>query len=79
MAQVFTAILLPELEDVLLGSIRYFPELLCPYRKFKILTFSKVYVVNATGVDDVRAALRFAKEKNISLVIKNTGHSYLGR
>ncbi|KAF2422407.1 FAD-binding domain-containing protein [Tothia fuscella] len=38
-----------------------------------------VYVVNATGVADVQAAVRFAKAKNIALVIKNTGHSYIGR
>jgi hypothetical protein len=38
-----------------------------------------VYVVNATGVEDVRAAVKFAQEKNIALVVKNTGHSFIGR
>ncbi|KAK7989211.1 hypothetical protein PG989_009526 [Apiospora arundinis] len=37
------------------------------------------YAVNATGVDDVKAAVAFAKEKNIRFVIRNTGHDYLGR
>ncbi|KAK7970717.1 FAD binding domain-containing protein [Apiospora saccharicola] len=37
------------------------------------------YAVNATGVDDIKAAIAFAKEKNIRFVIRNTGHDYLGR
>lgn len=37
------------------------------------------YAVNATGVEDVKAAVAFAKEKNIRFVIRNTGHDYLGR
>ena len=32
------------------------------------------YSVNATGSTDVAAGLKFAQEKNIRLVIKNTGH-----
>ena len=32
------------------------------------------YSINVTGVADVTAGLRFAQEKNIRLVIKNTGH-----
>ncbi|KAI1325181.1 hypothetical protein F5Y16DRAFT_378559 [Xylariaceae sp. FL0255] len=38
-----------------------------------------VYAVNATEVDDVVAAVRFAKEKDLRLVIKSTGHDILGR
>ncbi|KAI1012811.1 hypothetical protein LB504_008493 [Fusarium proliferatum] len=37
------------------------------------------YVVNATTVDHVVAALEFAGEHNIRLVIKNTGHAGNGR
>lgn len=32
------------------------------------------YSINVTGVDDVLAGIQFAKENNIRLVIKNTGH-----
>ncbi|KAI0469091.1 putative FAD-dependent isoamyl alcohol oxidase [Xylaria cf. heliscus] len=38
-----------------------------------------VYSVNVTGEDDVLAAVTFAKEKNIRLVIKSTGHDYNGK
>ncbi|KAF4411171.1 FAD-linked oxidoreductase yvdP [Fusarium acutatum] len=37
------------------------------------------YTVNVTSADDVVATLNFAKEKNTRLVIRNTGHDYLGR
>ncbi|KAH7493688.1 hypothetical protein FOMA001_g160 [Fusarium oxysporum f. sp. matthiolae] len=37
------------------------------------------YVVNATTIDHVVAALAFAAEHNIRLVIKNTGHAGNGR
>ncbi|KAF4457088.1 putative isoamyl alcohol oxidase [Fusarium austroafricanum] len=37
------------------------------------------YAVNATSADDVIAAVNFAREKNVRLVIRNTGHDYLGR
>ncbi|KAI1075950.1 hypothetical protein F5B20DRAFT_343420 [Whalleya microplaca] len=37
------------------------------------------YAVNATGSDDITAALKFAEEKNLRFVIRNTGHDYLGR
>ncbi|OBS22752.1 hypothetical protein FPOA_09081 [Fusarium poae] len=37
------------------------------------------YAVNVTSVEDVAAGLKFAKEKNIRFVIRNTGHDYLGR
>ncbi|GAB1316789.1 hypothetical protein MFIFM68171_06999 [Madurella fahalii] len=38
-----------------------------------------VYVVNATTVKHVQAAVNFARNKNIRLVIKNTGHDFVGR
>ncbi|KAH8651347.1 putative FAD-dependent isoamyl alcohol oxidase [Xylariales sp. PMI_506] len=38
-----------------------------------------VYSINVTGVDDVLAGLNFARENNIRLTIKNTGHDYHGR
>ncbi|KAE8220892.1 hypothetical protein CF319_g5657 [Tilletia indica] len=37
------------------------------------------YGVQAQSAADVQAALAFAKAKNIRVVIKNTGHDYLGR
>ncbi|KAF9898158.1 hypothetical protein BX616_004404 [Lobosporangium transversale] len=38
-----------------------------------------LYSVNVTNVQDVQHAVRFAAKNNIRLVIKNTGHDYLGR
>jgi hypothetical protein len=32
------------------------------------------YTVNATGVDDIEAAIKFAGARNLYLVVKNTGH-----
>ncbi|AEO58370.1 hypothetical protein MYCTH_2305637 [Thermothelomyces thermophilus ATCC 42464] len=37
------------------------------------------YVVNVTGAADVQAALKFAQKHNVRIVIKNTGHDYLGK
>ncbi|OBR05809.1 FAD binding domain protein [Colletotrichum higginsianum IMI 349063] len=36
------------------------------------------YVVNVTGPEEVQGALRFAREKNLRVVIKNTGHNGSG-
>ncbi|KAK3390712.1 hypothetical protein B0H63DRAFT_410663 [Podospora didyma] len=38
-----------------------------------------VYVVNATSVKQVQAAVNFARNNNVRLVIKNTGHDSVGR
>lgn len=35
------------------------------------------YSINVSGPSDAAAGLRFAQEKNIRLVIKNTGHEYV--
>ncbi|KAJ5663656.1 hypothetical protein N7507_004387 [Penicillium longicatenatum] len=37
------------------------------------------YAVNISSADDVSQALRFAQKHNIRVVIKNTGHDYLGK
>ncbi|KAL1839507.1 hypothetical protein VTJ49DRAFT_1445 [Mycothermus thermophilus] len=37
------------------------------------------YVVNATTVKHIQAAVNFARNKNVRLVIKNTGHDFAGR
>ncbi|KAG6367111.1 hypothetical protein INS49_001293 [Diaporthe citri] len=37
------------------------------------------YAVNATGSEHIAAAVNFARKKNARLVIRNTGHDYLGR
>ncbi|KAE9363516.1 FAD-binding domain-containing protein [Stipitochalara longipes BDJ] len=38
-----------------------------------------IYVVNATGKDDVKKGIDFARENNVRLVVKASGHDYLGR
>ncbi|KAG0352842.1 hypothetical protein BC939DRAFT_462832 [Gamsiella multidivaricata] len=38
-----------------------------------------LYTVNATSIEDIQNTVRFAVKHNIRLVIKNTGHDYLGR
>ncbi|KAI1811397.1 hypothetical protein GGS20DRAFT_563066 [Poronia punctata] len=37
------------------------------------------YVIDVTGAADVQAGIKFAKDNNVRLVIKNTGHDYLGK
>ncbi|KAF2712960.1 FAD-binding domain-containing protein, partial [Pleomassaria siparia CBS 279.74] len=37
------------------------------------------YTINVTSAKDVKAGLDFAQRKNVRLVIKNTGHDYLGK
>lgn len=38
-----------------------------------------VYVVNATTPAHVQAAVKFAGKHNVRLIVKGTGHDYLGR
>ncbi|KAK8044630.1 hypothetical protein PG993_004654 [Apiospora rasikravindrae] len=38
-----------------------------------------VYVVNATTVKHVQIAVNFARNRNMRLVVKNTGHDFIGR
>ncbi|KAK1967738.1 FAD-binding domain-containing protein [Colletotrichum sublineola] len=40
---------------------------------------SPVYVVNATSEDDISKALAFARDHNIRIVAKSTGHDFLQR
>ncbi|KAJ5788017.1 FAD-binding domain-containing protein [Penicillium paradoxum] len=37
------------------------------------------YVVDVTDADDIKTSLEFANKHNVRIVIKNTGHDYLGR
>lgn len=37
------------------------------------------YAVNVSSSEDIAATVLFAKENNIRLVVRNTGHDYLGR
>ncbi|KAL4923302.1 FAD-dependent oxidoreductase [Aspergillus undulatus] len=37
------------------------------------------YSINVTGADDVIAGVKFARENNVRLVIKNTGHDFSGK
>ncbi|KAI0423731.1 hypothetical protein F5Y09DRAFT_336347 [Xylaria sp. FL1042] len=37
------------------------------------------YAINVSSAEDVVAGVRFAEKNNIRLVIKNTGHDFLGR
>jgi hypothetical protein len=38
-----------------------------------------IYVVNATCAEDMKKGVDFAREKNVRLIVKGTGHAYLGR
>ncbi|KAK3985305.1 6-hydroxy-D-nicotine oxidase [Cladorrhinum sp. PSN332] len=38
-----------------------------------------VYAVNVSSVDQIQLAINFARNNNLRLVIKNTGHCYLGK
>ncbi|KAF9291710.1 hypothetical protein BGZ68_002734 [Mortierella alpina] len=38
-----------------------------------------LYSVNVTNVEDIQTAVRFASQHNIRLVIRNTGHDFIGR
>ena len=38
-----------------------------------------LYVINATCVEDVKVGIDFAREHNIKLIVKATGHDYMGR
>lgn len=37
------------------------------------------YAVNASGPEDIQRTIAFATQNNIRLVVRNTGHDYLGR
>ncbi|KAI1375600.1 hypothetical protein F4677DRAFT_454849 [Hypoxylon crocopeplum] len=37
------------------------------------------YAINVSGADDVIAGVKFASKYNIRLIMKNTGHDFLGR
>ncbi|KAG8761948.1 hypothetical protein FRC12_009258 [Ceratobasidium sp. 428] len=41
--------------------------------------FIPTYSVAAAGADDISKAVKFASKNNVKLVVKNTGHDYLGR
>ncbi|KAF2738109.1 FAD/FMN-containing isoamyl alcohol oxidase-like protein MreA [Polyplosphaeria fusca] len=49
-----------------------------PIEDCKIASFP-AYAVNATNAKHVQLAVNFARNNNIRLVIKNTGHDFLGR
>jgi hypothetical protein len=36
------------------------------------------YSINVSSVPDVIAGIKFARRKNVRLVVKNTGHEYVG-
>jgi hypothetical protein len=38
-----------------------------------------IYVVNATSAKDVKKGVDFARKNNVRLIVKATGHDYLGR
>ncbi len=38
-----------------------------------------IYVVNATCAEDVKKGVDFARRKHVRLIVKGTGHDYLGR
>jgi hypothetical protein len=38
-----------------------------------------VYVINATCAEDIKHGIDFAREHNVRLIVKATGHDYMGR
>jgi hypothetical protein len=38
-----------------------------------------VYVINATSKEYVKKGVDFARKNNVRLIVKGTGHDYLGR
>jgi FAD/FMN-containing dehydrogenase len=38
-----------------------------------------IYVVNVTTVAQIQLAVNFARNQNVRLVVKNTGHDFLGK
>ncbi|KAL8387177.1 hypothetical protein RB595_010102 [Gaeumannomyces hyphopodioides] len=38
-----------------------------------------VFVVNATAAEHVRLGVKFARKHNVRLIVKNTGHDFVGR
>ncbi|KAI4858739.1 FAD-binding domain-containing protein [Hypoxylon rubiginosum] len=43
------------------------------------LGFHVAFSVNATSTSDFQAAIKFTREHNVRLAIRNTGHDYLGK
>jgi len=43
------------------------------------LASNPVFAINATNVQDIIEGVNFARERNVRLVIRNTGHDLLGR
>lgn len=41
--------------------------------------YHSTYTVNVSRVSDIQSAVRFSKENNVRLVIRNSGHDYLGK
>lgn len=41
--------------------------------------YHATYSINVTGPRDIQEGIRFSREHNIRLVIRNTGHDYLGK
>lgn len=37
------------------------------------------YVIKATKVSDIQAGVKFARKHNLRLIIRNTGHDFMGR
>lgn len=43
------------------------------------LGYHPAFFVNVSGAHDIAETVRFAKEHNVRVVIKNTGHDYIGK
>lgn len=74
---LLTGLLASELKPAEIGNA-YFQNQSCdpftPASRPCLLGNYAAYSINVSNVDDVRAGIRFAEEKNIRLVIKSTGH-----
>jgi hypothetical protein len=38
-----------------------------------------LYVIQATTKEHIKAGVNFARERNLRLIIRNTGHDFMGR
>lgn len=43
------------------------------------LGYYGVYVIDAKNKDHIKAGIDFARKKNLRLIIRNTGHDFIGR
>lgn len=77
--------------DMMLYSLRNPAEIMNPYtQNYSCVPYTAVsrpcslgnyasYSINVSRAEDVIAGIKFARQNNVRLVIKNTGHDFLGK